>query len=74
MAHNAQKYRYGNLVVEVCRLEEKAGGKSKYKCLVRGYGHNNKEPRGTYEVETETTAKASRIALDLYKRENDGRS
>ena len=69
MAHNAQKYRYGNLVVEVCRLEEKDGGKSKYKCLVRGYGHNNKEPRGTYEVETETTAKASRIALEIYKRE-----
>ena len=67
MAHNAQKYRYGNLVVEVCRLEEKDGGKSKYKCLVRGYGH--KEPRETYEVETETTAKASRIALEIYKRE-----
>lgn len=65
MASNGQKYRYGGLVVEVCRIKELDRG-SRYKCLVRGYGHNNPAPRETYNIDTETSAMASREALQMY--------
>ena len=66
MAFNAQKYRYGGLVVEVTKIVAVSYYMGKYQCLVRGYGHNNTEPRKKYTVEAETNAKASRIALQMY--------
>lgn len=68
MARNLQKYRYGGMVVEVFKISEDAG-MGKFKCLVRGYGHNNKEPRKEYDIQAETNAKASRLALQKYKEE-----
>lgn len=66
MAFNAQKYRYGGLVVEVTKIVAVSDYMGKFQCLVRGYGHNNTEPRKKYTVEAETNAKASRIALQMY--------
>lgn len=66
MAHNAQKYRYGNLVVEVRSINTIDARTNKYECLVRGFGHNNPVPRETYIVNAATNAQASRNALQLY--------
>ena len=66
MAHNAQKYRYGGLVVEVVKIAAVSDYMGKFQCLVRGYGHGNPAPRKKYTVEAETNAKASRIALQMY--------
>ena len=41
----------------------------KFQCLVRGFGHGNQTPRKQYIIETETNAKASRIALQAYQEE-----
>ena len=70
MATNfSQQYRYGGLVVEVQRLSEMTGGKCRFQCLVRGYGHGNPAPRKKYDVQAETNAQASRKALQLYNTE-----
>ena len=66
MAFNAQKYRYGGLVVEVVKIMAVSDYMGKFQCLVRGYGHGNTAPRKKYTVEAETNAKASRIALQMY--------
>lgn len=64
-----QKYRYGGLVVEVQRLSELTGGKARFQCLVRGFGHGNPTPRKKYDVQAETNAQASRKAVQLYNNE-----
>lgn len=64
-----QKYRYGQLVVEVSRVSDVSETIRKFQCTVRGYGHNNPTPRKTYFIDAETNAKASRIALEKYKQE-----
>ena len=66
-----QKYRYGGLVVEVAKMVDLDENMRKFQCLVRGYGHNNPAPRKKYTVCAETNAKASRIALQVYKMEYD---
>ncbi len=69
MAFYSQKYKYGNLVVEVRRVADIRNG-GRFKCVVRGFGHNSPAPRGEYIVEAETNAKASRNALQMYKDEH----
>ena len=70
MAFNAQKYRYGGLVVEVTKIVAVSDYMAKFQCLVRGYGHNNPAPRKKYdEIQTESNAKVSRIALQMYQKE-----
>ena len=66
MAYNAQKYRYGGTVVEVYKIKTISEYKSKFQCLVRGYGHNNPAPRETFVMDTETPAIASRKAVQMY--------
>lgn len=61
-----QKYRYGDLIVEVIRQKELPKGMALFQCLVRGFGQGNPAPRKKYTVEAETNAKASRIALQMY--------
>lgn len=70
MGHNTQKYRYGNFIVEVQRLNEISTDKSRFECLVRGYGHGNPAPRETYIIIASTNAQASRNAFELYKQDN----
>lgn len=66
MGNNGQKYRYGNLIVEVRRIGTITPEKSRFSCIVRGYGHGNTAPRETFVVEAESTAQASRNALQKY--------
>lgn len=67
MASSTQSYRYNGMVVDVRRIVELDGEKSRFQCLVRGYGHGNPAPRKKYTVEAETNAQASRIAFQMYK-------
>ena len=60
-----QKYRYGNLIVEVKRIMDVDNG-GRFQCLVRGYGHENTAPRETYIMDTEAPAIASRNAVQMY--------
>ena len=62
-----QKYRYGGLVVDVIRLSEQPNGKARFQCVVRGFGQGNPAPRERYEVEAESNAQASRVALQKYR-------
>lgn len=65
-----QKYRYGDLVVEVIRQKELPKGMALFKCLVRGFGQGNPAQRKKYDdIQTETNAKASRLALQMYQKE-----
>lgn len=64
-----QKYRYGDMVVEVAKIVDVTENIRKFQCLVRGFGHGNQTPRKQYIIETETNAKASRLALQMYKQE-----
>lgn len=62
-----QKYRYGGLVVDVIRLSEQPNGKARFQCLVRGFCQGNPAPRKKYDdIQAETNAKASRLALQMY--------
>ena len=67
MATNSLRYRYGKMVVEVKRISEISPYVSRYECLVRGYGHGSHVPRKIYTFKTETTAKAARIAIEMYR-------
>ena len=67
MAGFTQRYRYGGFIVEVIRLSEMNGGKFRFQCLVRGFGHGNPAPRETFEIFATTNAQASRNALEKYK-------
>lgn len=69
MGRNTQKYRYGDLIVEVWRISDVSLYVGRFQCLVRGYGHGNTAPREIYIVDAETNAKASRNALQRYKDE-----
>lgn len=72
-----QKFRFGNpeTVVEVSRNQYDADADARrplYDCLCRGYGQNNKAPRGTYKVRATTPSAAARTAIEIYRKEYFG--
>lgn len=70
MASNyTQKYRYGNVFVEVRRLSEIDHDKYRYECTVHGLGRKSAAPRKAYEVRAVSNAQASRCAIALYREE-----